>query len=73
MEEIQMYLDEAKDLMDKAIKHTGLEFNKIRAGKASPAMLDGLYVDFNFKCLIHHSNVFSRVHLHLFLHLIFVI
>ncbi len=46
MEEIQMYLDEAKDLMDKAIKHTGLEFNKIRAGKASPAMLDGLYVDY---------------------------
>jgi ribosome recycling factor len=46
MEEIQLYLDEAKDLMEKAIRHTGNEFNKIRAGKASPSMLDGLSVDY---------------------------
>jgi ribosome recycling factor len=46
MEEIQLYLDEAKDLMDKAIRHTGNEFNKIRAGKASPSMLDGLSVEY---------------------------
>ncbi|HRH35437.1 MAG TPA: ribosome recycling factor [Catalimonadaceae bacterium] len=46
MEEITLFLDEAKELMDKTIKHTGLEFNKIRAGKASPNMLDGLIVEY---------------------------
>ena len=46
MEEIQLFLDEARDLMEKAIRHTGMEFNKIRAGKASPAMLDGISVDY---------------------------
>jgi ribosome recycling factor len=46
MEEITMFLDEAKELMDKAIRHTQQEFNKIRAGKASPAMLDGLMVEY---------------------------
>lgn len=46
MEEIQLFLDEARDLMEKAIRHTGIEFNKIRAGKASPAMLDGISVDY---------------------------
>lgn len=46
MEEIQMYLDEAKEQMDKSLKHTAGEFSKIRAGKASPAMLDGLIVDY---------------------------
>jgi len=46
MEEINMFLDEAKELMDKAIKHTGIEFNKIRAGKANPSMLDGLMVEY---------------------------
>ncbi len=46
MEEIQLFLDEARDLMEKALKHTGLEFNKIRAGKASPAMLDGLSIEY---------------------------
>lgn len=46
MEEITLFLDEAKELMDKTIRHTGLEFNKIRAGKASASMLDGLMVDY---------------------------
>jgi ribosome recycling factor len=46
MEEITMFLDEAGDLMDKALEHTRKEFNKIRAGKASPAMLDGLMVEY---------------------------
>jgi ribosome recycling factor len=32
--------------MDKAINHAKVEFNKIRAGKASPAMLDGLTVEY---------------------------
>ena len=46
MEEIKMYLDEASELMDKTIKHTGLEFNKIRAGKATPSMLDGIMIEY---------------------------
>jgi ribosome recycling factor len=46
MEEIQMYLDEAKEMMEKSIKHLGQELGKIRAGKASPSMLDGVMVDY---------------------------
>jgi ribosome recycling factor len=46
MEEIKLFLDEAKEMMEKSLKHTGIEFSKIRAGKASPAMLDGLVVDY---------------------------
>ncbi|MEX2335847.1 MAG: ribosome recycling factor [Fulvivirga sp.] len=44
MEEINLFLDEAKDLMSKAIKHVNGELVKIRAGKASPNMLEGLMV-----------------------------
>lgn len=43
---IKMELDEAKLSMDKAIAHTDAEFLKIRAGKASPAMLAGIMVDY---------------------------
>lgn len=45
-EEIKLYLDEATELMDKAVEHVGYEFNKIRAGKAMPSMLDGLMVEY---------------------------
>lgn len=45
-EEIQLYLDEARDLMNKAVKHCSGELTKIRAGKAMPNMLDGLMVDY---------------------------
>ncbi len=45
-EEIQMFLDEAKELMDKSIQHTNAELTKIRAGKAMPNMLDGIMVDY---------------------------
>ena len=44
MEEIEFFLDDAKDTMEKALKHLAIELNKIRAGKASPAMLDGLQI-----------------------------
>ncbi len=46
MEEIQMFLDEAKEMMDKAINHLVVELAKIRAGKASPGMLDSIKVDY---------------------------
>ncbi len=45
-EEIKMFLDEAKALMQKSIEHTNSEFGKIRAGKATPGMLDGLFVNY---------------------------
>lgn len=45
-EEILMFLDDAKEQMDNAIAHTQTELGKIRAGKASPAMLDGLKIDY---------------------------
>ncbi len=46
MEEIELYLDDAKDRMVKAIGHLGSDLAKIRAGKASPAMLDGIIVPY---------------------------
>ncbi len=46
MEEIQLYLDDAKESMEKTIKHTSQELTKIRAGKAMPNMLDGLMIEY---------------------------
>ncbi|MBD3747886.1 MAG: ribosome recycling factor [Sphingobacteriales bacterium] len=43
---IKMELDEAKSLMEKALAHTDLEFTKIRAGKASVGMLDGIMAEY---------------------------
>lgn len=45
-EEIQFYLSEAEESMGKSLQHTGLELGRIRAGKASPAMLESLRVDY---------------------------
>jgi ribosome recycling factor len=39
-------LDDAKDSMEKALKHTAQELSKIRAGKALPSMLDGIMVNY---------------------------
>ena len=41
-----MYLDEAIEKMDSAIKHLIVALAKIRAGKAMPSMLDGLMVEY---------------------------
>lgn len=46
MEEIELYLSEAKEQMEKAVSHTGSELLKIRAGKAMPNMLDGIMVTY---------------------------
>jgi ribosome recycling factor len=46
MEEIDMYLDDAKDSMLKTLKHTESELFKIRAGKAMPSMLHGIMVEY---------------------------
>ena len=45
-EEAQMCLDEAQEGMENAISHLDNEFQKIRAGKASPQMLAGLKIDY---------------------------
>lgn len=46
MEEIEFYLSHAREMMDKAVHHTQAEMAKIRAGKATPGMMDGLMVEY---------------------------
>jgi ribosome recycling factor len=45
-EEINLIIDAAKESMDNSIAHLEKEFLNIRAGKASPAMLGGVFVDY---------------------------
>lgn len=45
-EDIQFVLDNAKEQMDKAVTHLEAELVKVRAGKASPTMLEGISVDY---------------------------
>lgn len=44
--ELELILDDAQTSMQKAIDHLEVELTKIRAGKASPAMLNGINVDY---------------------------
>ena len=46
MEEIELYLDDAREQMAKVLSHISHELTKIRAGKANPAMLDGILVPY---------------------------
>lgn len=43
---IKKQVNDAKALMDKAISHCESELQKIRAGKANPAMLDDIMVEY---------------------------
>lgn len=45
-EEIEFILDTAKEAMDKAINHLEKQLVNIRAGKASPAMLGSVMVEY---------------------------
>ena len=45
-EDVELFIDDAKDSMQKAVTHLDNELTKIRAGKASPAMLEGVMVDY---------------------------
>ena len=45
-QELEDYLDLGKANMDDTIAHLTKELTKIRAGKASASMLDGLKVDY---------------------------
>ncbi len=46
MEEIKFVLDSATESMEKALDHTKHEFQKVRAGKANPAIVSGVMVDY---------------------------
>jgi ribosome recycling factor len=45
-EEVQLYIDDTREKMEKAISHLEGELLKIRAGKANPHILEGIYVDY---------------------------
>ncbi|HBX50631.1 MAG: ribosome recycling factor [Bacteroidetes bacterium GWF2_33_38] len=45
-EEVQMYLDDAKERMIASISFLENELSKIRAGKANPRMLEGIKIDY---------------------------
>ena len=46
MEEVELFLDDAKETMERALKHLNIELSKIRAGRASVQMLDGIQVEY---------------------------
>jgi ribosome recycling factor len=45
-EEVQFCLEEAKESMQNALEHLEREMQKVRAGKASPQMVEGIRVDY---------------------------
>jgi len=45
-EEVQLYIEDAKEKMDKALIHLEEELGKIRAGKANPKILNNVMVDY---------------------------
>lgn len=45
-EDIDLYLESAEEDMQNAIAHMRKELLKIRTGKASPAILDGIFVEY---------------------------
>lgn len=45
-EDIKMILDMTRDSMKKAVEHTQHELAKIRAGKANPALLESVMVEY---------------------------
>lgn len=46
MNTVQQYLDDAKKHMEKSIEHLETELTKVRAGKISPSIIDGITVDY---------------------------
>lgn len=45
-EELDLIIEDSEESMKKAIGHLELELTRIRAGKASPALVDGINVDY---------------------------
>ena len=46
MEDIEFLLESANEMMDNAVQHARVALGKIRAGKAMPAMLEGVQVEY---------------------------
>ncbi len=46
MEDLEFYIEEAKDHMEKSLAHVRHALGKIRAGRAHPNMLDGIMVNY---------------------------
>jgi len=57
-DEVKSLLNKSEELMKAAIVHLELELNKIRAGKANPAMLENVQVDY-YGSRVPISNVAS--------------
>jgi ribosome recycling factor len=45
-DELELIKEDALDGMNKAIQHLEVELTKVRAGKATPGMVDGIIVDY---------------------------
>jgi len=45
-EDIQLYIETAEESMQGSIDHFKKEASRIRSGKATPAMFDGVKVDY---------------------------
>lgn len=45
-EEVELITEEARERMEKAIEHLEHELARLRAGRANPALLDGISVDY---------------------------
>lgn len=45
-EEVELINEEAKERMEKALDHLEHELARLRAGRANPALLDGITVDY---------------------------
>ncbi|MGB8492142.1 MAG: ribosome recycling factor [Bacteroidales bacterium] len=45
-EEVELIIEEARDRMQKALEHLEHELARLRAGRANPALLDGIMVDY---------------------------
>ena len=46
MSSVNEILDQLKNQLEKNLIHTTAEFKRIRAGKATPDMLEGVFVDY---------------------------
>jgi len=44
--ELELVIDDAESSMQKAINHLEAELTKIRAGKANPTMVEGIFVEY---------------------------
>lgn len=45
-EEVAIVLDEARQAMEKSIRSFRIELQKVRTGRANPAILDGVQIDY---------------------------